>query len=223
METEVDPDETVLDITLDEESDYVPNSDQEEADMEEDENVNADLMRIAAQLQDQDYASDDNFEVFNFSSDEDDDLNVQEESDDENVPAPNQILYPDEPMKLVQPTAEYDADFENGWVQLEDTDPGHPDGHPPFDGVMSTTVQGRAPMDFFNFLFKDAMWGEMAMQTNDYAQKRLEQLGPDAVARMDNPGFKRHSRLNYWKPVTAIDMRIFAAHLTIQASKDIHA
>ena len=221
MEPGVDPDETVFEITLDQESeienesDYVPNSDQEEVAMEEEESVNADIRRIAAQLQDWDSPSDEDFEVSNFSDEENDDISVEVEYDNDNVIAPNQNLYPDEPMKLVQPPAEYDADFVNGWVQLEETDPGHPDGHPPFTGQRSTTVQGLAPMDFFNFLFKDAMWGELAMQTNDYAQRRLEQLGPDAVARMDNPGFKIHARLNYWKPVTAVDMRVFAAHLIL--------
>ena len=70
-------------------------------------------------------------------------------------------------------------------------------------------------MDFFNALFREAMWGEIANETNEYALRRLEKQGPDAVTRMDHPDYKRHSRFNEWKPVSGKEIRNFCAHLIL--------
>ena len=121
-------------------------------------------------------------------------------------------------MKLVGPPGleEHDQDYYNDWeLILRSPDTGHTDGLPPFLGEQSCNVHGTAPMDYFEYFFRDAMWGEIATQTNAYAQSHLERLGPDAVTRMDHPDYKHHSRLNLWKQVTAQEMRIFAAHLII--------
>ena len=45
--------------------------------------------------------------------------------------------------------------------------------------------------------------------------RKQERLGPDALARMDHPDYKRFSHQNQWKAVTPEDMRVFAAHLLL--------
>ena len=45
-------------------------------------------------------------------------------------------------------------------------------------------------MDFFNFFFRDTMWGQIGNQMNEYALQRQQRLGPDAVARMEHPDYK---------------------------------
>ena len=71
------------------------------------------------------------------------------------------------------------------------------------------------PMDFFNFLFRDTMWGQIANQTNEYALWRQQLLGSDAVARMEHPDYMRFACQNLWKPVSIEDIRVFAAHLIL--------
>lgn len=157
--------------------------------------------------------------VGQLSSDDEEENDI--ESDDPSeidyvIDQGNEDDHPDRPMQLIVPPMEYDDDFYNGWSQIDDEtgDPGHPD-QPPFMGELATTVAGTAPMDFFEALLRDTIWGELAAQTNAYANARLQKLGPDAAARMDNPAYKRHARMNFWKDVTAEDMRIFAAHLIL--------
>ena len=124
--------------------------------------------------------------------------------------------FPDKPMTLVPSPAEYDEDFYNDWTLLENgEDTGHPDGLPPFTGTMATTVTGTAPMDYFDALLRATIWGELATQTNAYAEKCLSRLGQDAAAHMDSPYFKQFAHLNNWKAVTANDMWTFAAHLIV--------
>lgn len=206
--------DAVINITLDPEPQAEPQPQSDHNDDSED--VDLQLRQLAARvLQQDDSSSDDG------SSDNDlppslhsDDL-LEEVDDNDALADVNAALYPERPMTLVQGPAEYDEDFANDWVLVENNDEGFLDGSPPFTGHQGTTVPGTAPMDFFDFLFRDTMWGELATQTNAYAVSRLERLGPDAVARMDNPDFRRHARLNLWKAVTAEDMRIFAAHLIV--------
>ena len=138
----------------------------------------------------------------------DDDFYMQEQHIAQN--------FPDKPMTLFPSPAEYDEDFYNDWTLLENgEDTGHPDGLPPFTGTMATTVTGTTPMDYFDALLRDTIWGELATQTNAYAEKCLSRLGQDAAAHMDSPYFKQFTRLNNWKAVTANDMRTFAAHLIV--------
>lgn len=125
-------------------------------------------------------------------------------------------LYPDQQMYNYKYDSHFEEDADLGWEWILDgPDPGAPEGQPPFIGQPGTTVQGTAPMDFFEGLFRDTMWGEMAHQTNLYAEKRLDQLGGDVVARMDHADFHRHARINTWKQVTAYDMKCFVSHLLI--------
>jgi hypothetical protein len=133
--------------------------------------------------------------------------------EDEEVEADAQ--HPPRPMKIVGGLKEFDEDYENGWQIIWGTDSGYEGGLPPFTGCKSSNVPGVDPMDFFNFLFKDSMWGHIVNQTNEYASRKQEVLGADAVTRMDHPDYKRFSRQNQWKPVTLEDIRVFAAHLIL--------
>ena len=159
---------------------------------------------------------------------ENDDGEIAEESENPEFPTRN--------MTCVSGPVEYDEDFYNGWElllpppapparsldeametdppPLVDATPEEPD-HPPFLGRRHTTIPGRAPMDFFDGLLRETVWGELAAQTNAYAQRRIAELGADAVARMDHPNYKRHARLNKWKDMTGDEMRVFAAHLIV--------
>ena len=69
-----------------------------------------------------------------------------------------------------------------------------------FFGNRGTNVVGVSPMDFFNFLFRDTMWGQIANQTNEYVLWRQQRLGPDAVARLEHPDYKRFACQNLRKP-----------------------
>ena len=138
---------------------------------------------------------------------------LDEEDDEEEVEV--DVQYPPRSMKLVGGLKEFDEDHYNGWDIIWDQDPGHEEGLPPFTGNKSTNVRGTDPMDFFNFLFQDSMWGHIVNETNEYALRKQEVLGPDAVTRMDHPDYKRFSRLHLWKPVTVEDIRVFTAHLIL--------
>ena len=154
--------------------------------------------------------------------DNDADSEVPDVSDDEdlaivmdNVPGE---LYPDHDMMNYGHGYDIETpdDIANGWERiLGGPDPGPPLGFPPFTGESGTNVNGTAPMDFFCALFRDTMWGEIAQQTNMYAERRQALLGGDAVARMDHPDYRPHARINTWSQVTAQDMKTFVAHLII--------
>ena len=96
----------------------------------------------------------------------------EEEENDDIVPViiPNP-QYPDHNCTFTHGPAEYNEDYYNGWVLVppDGVDDGFVDGLPPFTGALSTTVIGVVPMDYFNALFCDTIWGEIAAQTNHYA------------------------------------------------------
>ena len=118
-------------------------------------------------------------------------------------------------MTLVAGLTEFDEDFFNGWEIIWNRDPGYEYGLPPFLGSRTSHIVGASPMDFFDFLFQDTMWGQISNQTNQYAMRRQEHLGPDAVARMEHPDYRRFSRQNAWKAVSPEEIRVFAAHLIL--------
>jgi hypothetical protein len=148
-----------------------------------------------------------------YPSDSGDSSDAELLDEEEEVEIPAQ--HPPRPMKLVGGLKEFDEDYANGWEIIWHEDPGFEDGLPPFTGSKGTNIDGVAPMDFFNFLFKDSMWGHIVNQTNEYALRKKEILGPDAVVRMEHADYKKFARLNQWKPVTLADIRIFAAHLIL--------
>ena len=111
----------------------------------------------------------------NFTDSSSDSGNSSEGNSDDDFYMQEQHIahnFPDKPMTLVPSPAEYDEDFYNDWTLLENgEDTGHPDGLPPFTGTMATTVSGTVPMDYFDALLRDTIWGELALQTNAYAKK----------------------------------------------------
>ena len=135
------------------------------------------------------------------------------EEEEEVMDAPAQ--HPPRPMTLCGGVTEFDEDYLNGWEVIWQDDLGFEHGLPPFFGNRGTNVVGVSPMDFFNFLFRDTMWGQIANQMNEYALRRQQRLGPDAVARMEHPDYKRFACQNLWKPVSIEDIRVFAAHLIL--------
>jgi hypothetical protein len=164
-------------------------------------------------------------------ADEPDSAEDHDPADDSEEDVPLQIEvepgehFPDRPMMNYPFDSVHPEDFERGWTRPEigpemdenqgPLDEGPPEGVPPFTGGTSTTIQGTQPIDFFTALFNETMWGEIATQTNLYAERTLERLGPDVIARMNNPAYQKHSRINLWKAVTAGDMKTFAAHLIV--------
>ena len=91
----------------------------------------------------------------------------EEEEEEEEMDAPAQ--HPPCPMTLCGGVTEFDEDYLNGWEVIWQDDLGFEHGLPPFFGNRGTNVVGVSPMDFFNFLFRDTMWGQIANQTNEYA------------------------------------------------------
>lgn len=219
VNTMEDPD-TVMNITLDPDSDNgierIPPSDDEELEIDTD----SEIGQIVRNIQNESSDSNDGGPYLPENDSEDSwEDNIEGDNDhDDGDHGAFEIAderYPPRPMNLVSPPEEYDIDFDNGWDIIMDEDPGYVDGTPPFMGAMSTNVPGTSPMDYFDFLFSDSMWGEIALQTNDYAQKRLDRYGTDAIARLDNPDFRRKARMNFWKPVSADDMKVFFAHIIL--------
>ena len=146
-------------------------------------------------------------------SDDASDPELSEEEEEEVMDAPAQC--PPCPMTLYGGVTEFDEDYLNGWEVIWQDDLGFEHGLPPFFGNRGTNVVGVSPMDFFNFLFRDTMWGQIANQMNEYALQRQQRLGPDAVARMEHPDYKRFACQNLWKPVSIEDIQVFAAHLIL--------
>ena len=108
-------------------------------------------------------------------SDDASDPELLEEEEEEVMDAPAQC--PPHPMTLCGGVTEFDEDYLNGWEVIWQDDLGFEHGLPPFFGNRGTNVVGVSPMDFFNFLFRDTMWGQIANQTNEYALRRQQRLG----------------------------------------------
>ena len=120
-------------------------------------------------------------------------------------------------MTLCSGVTEFDEDYLNGWEVIWQDDLGFEHGLPPFFWQQRYKCCRSQPHGFFYFLFRDTMWGQIANQTNEYALRRQQRLGPDAVAvqSMEHPDYKRFACQNLWKPVSIEDIRVFAAHLIL--------
>lgn len=79
-------------------------------------------------------------------------------------------------------------------------------------GVLNMLSNDREPETFFEALFDNHMWTHLAENTNLYASKRK---GNCPIQAMDNPNYKKFSRLNDWKEVTESELQIFVAHLLV--------
>ena len=127
------------------------------------------------------------------------------------------LLHPELPLQNHSKDKELDQDKAAGWKKLDvDTEEGV--APIPFMGTseqLHMTVDGRKPHDFFEALFDKNMWEELSQGTNEYAHKKLQKLGNDAVERIEHPEYQRKARINFWKPVTASEMKIFIAHLIV--------
>ena len=126
-------------------------------------------------------------------------------------------VLPELDMQNFAKDKELDIDVQNGWKKLVVD---NEDGVPaiPFLGGPSRLrmfSQGRQPEDFFDELFDRHMWQHIADQTNLYAEKQRRKLGADPAERADHVHFKRHSRLNFWKPVSVSEVKIFFAHIIV--------
>ena len=68
--------------------------------------------------------------------------------------------------------------------------------------------------DFFFLNFDDHMFETIADQTNDYARDRISSImcGRDLIQQLDDPTNKKHNRLDCWKDINAIDIKLFMAH-----------
>ena len=73
----------------------------------------------------------------------------------------------------------------------------------------------REPEDFFEALFDDHMWTHLAQNTNLYASKRKGVFGHGPIEVLDNPNYKKFSRLNQWKDVNEAELQVFVAHLLV--------
>ena len=87
----------------------------------------------------------------------------------------------------------------------------------PFMGVsqLNMTCQGRQPEDFFEELFDTRMWEQIAQSTNEDAHKKITQLGTDPLQLMEHPNYAPHARTNFWRDVSADELKVFVAHLIV--------
>lgn len=130
---------------------------------------------------------------------------------------PDDPFHPDIPLKNFPNDVDIPAHSENGWIRLETDDE-------QYAPVIPLTLQagklymmqlGREPEDFFNALFDGSMWATIADETNRYASSRIRQLGAHVIEQLENPNYKKFSRLNDWKTVSEGDIKVFFAHLII--------
>ena len=126
------------------------------------------------------------------------------------------VLHPQIPMSNYDNDRELQEDVECGWKQLllDNEDAIAPI---PFMGVsqLNMTHQGRQPEHFFDELFDTRMWEQIAQSTNEYAHKKITQLGADPLQRMEHPNYAPHARTNYWRDVSADQLKVFVAHLIV--------
>ena len=125
-------------------------------------------------------------------------------------------VLPELNMRIYAGDNELDIDVQNGWKMLAVD---NEDGVPaiPFMGSQRLRMftEGRQPVDFFDELFDNSMWQDIADQTNLYAYKQKRKFGADAAQRANHVDFKRHSRLNFWKDVSVRELKIFFAHIIV--------
>ena len=114
---------------------------------------------------------------------------------------------------------EHEEDFGENWTWLENDNLENP--HPLHflfnskNHGLNIDITEAKPEDYFNALFENTMWTEICDATNAYAAKRKAKLGKDVIQHLDNPNYKRNSRLNTWKTVTEKELKIWVAHLIV--------
>ena len=145
------------------------------------------------------------------------DYEMELELDDNSAPYANpDPLHPILPISNTVRDMEH-PDDEGIWLKPEEDDiwdiPPLPLLVP--GGVLNMFRDGRQPEDFFETLFDDQMWTLIAEQTNLYASKRKNAFGNCPIEAIDNPNYKKFSRLNQWKDVTESELKVFVAHLLV--------
>ena len=73
----------------------------------------------------------------------------------------------------------------------------------------------RKPIDFFNALFDQQMWLQIADETNRYAAQRRQSLGEDAFTECNHPNYRRYARLNKWRDTNPAELKKWVAHLIL--------
>ena len=166
---------------------------------------------------------------------------------------PDNDEFPDRPMMNYQFDEALPADTRNGWNVTHNYF-GEDDFEPevidiraedepldglriPFADTSMTTIsrRHRQPIDFFNALFDEMFWTRMVVETNAYAQRRIEAElwdmpgadpdAPDGGATPDPSDapdgdatadpLHPHARLKAWQPVDEAEMKKFVAYLIL--------
>lgn len=113
--------------------------------------------------------------------------------------------------------SEHEEDLGNGWMWIHEDSADFPAFIPFQNPVepLNMITPGKKAEDFFNALFDARMWSQICEKTNKYARTRQADLGIDPVEAMDNEGYARHARLNFWKDITETELKVFVAHLIV--------
>ncbi|CAG2197406.1 unnamed protein product [Mytilus edulis] len=90
------------------------------------------------------------------------------------------------------------VDEQNGWSRIDT-----PPICAPFTGTpgLNTDIdlgEDPQPIDFFNLLFNNSMWDTIVLQTNLYANRKLQ-----------NDELKPNSRITKWRPTSIDEMKVF--------------
>lgn len=165
-----------------------------------------------------DLEQDENDDQFNpiVSDDESNNLSYEDliiNSDSEE----DQTLYPHIPLENFCNDRDLQEDCEAGWKKVEIDDE---EGLAPIPFMVTPSQlhinsDTRNPEDFFEALFDNRMWHQIAQSMNQYAEKRIQHLGTDALQRIEHPDYKKFARTNFWKPVMDKELKIFISHLIV--------
>ena len=198
-----DLNETVYSIELDSENDLEVQGHLETSEGDIDEEINdQENIRLP-----QESSSD-------ISPDESDAHSLDIELDNNNIPQLPQL--PQLDITNYEGDTELEEDYENGWEWILHSDKDNAFDLPfTGDGGYLNSQCDRSPESFFNLLFDHAMWETIADNTNSYAHKKRRNLGENALQQMENPNYRRRSRLNDWKDIESKELKVFVAHLLI--------
>ncbi|XP_021344408.1 piggyBac transposable element-derived protein 4-like [Mizuhopecten yessoensis] len=152
-------------------------------------------------MADVNWSDDEAIDAFFGNSDDDDDDDDFEGFTEEDIQHVRRNIIENVPMSDFAPENDRDiaADLGAGWSR-DDVDV----VLAPFTGepTLNIEMSGTLPIDFFKLFVDDAFLIELTIETNLYAQNKLN--NPDLK-------LKDHSRMKKWQPVSIDEMKVFIA------------
>ena len=158
---------------------------------------------------------------FAFSSPESESESENDSQDSDAIVNPiqgNNAVLPEIDITNYLRDTEVEEDYENDWRWVVDSDKDNCFTLP-FVGEGGDLTMGTdevTPEAFFDELFDEAMWQNIADNTNLYVQRKITRFGGhDVFQQVRNGQHHPRRRLLSWKDISSNDVKIFVAHLII--------